>query len=44
MISKPVLGHWQVLRLLIDKAATVKEATELMKTIIVLMALFTSLC
>lgn len=29
--SKPVLGHWQVLRLLLDKAATVKEATELMK-------------
>ncbi|NLZ48983.1 MAG: linear amide C-N hydrolase [Clostridiales bacterium] len=30
-ISKPVLGRWQVLRLLLDKAATVEEALALMK-------------
>lgn len=29
--SKPVLGRWQVLRLLLDKAATVEEALKLMK-------------
>lgn len=29
--SKPVLGRWQVLRLLLDKAANVNEAVKLMK-------------
>lgn len=29
--SKPVLGRWQVLRMLLDKAATVEEALALMK-------------
>ena len=29
--SKPILGRWQVLRLLLDKAATVEEALEQMK-------------
>lgn len=29
--SKPILGRWQVLRLLLDKAATVQESVELME-------------